>query len=399
MAYEFRLPDIGEGVAEAEITKWLVAAGDTVAEDQPLVEVLTDKATVEIPSPRAGRIARLGAEQGAIVPVGSVLVVIDVAGEASAPPAPVAHVAAVHAGATTPTVTTQTPPAVGVRVEAVPAARMLAKDRGLDLATVTGTGPNGRITLEDVKKTLEATTLPGKSSAPSAGAEERVPLRGLRRKIADHMAQTWSKVPQFTFVAECDMTAVVHAREAAKQGARESGAKLTYLAYVVRAVVESLPEFPLLNASLDEAAGEIVMKKHYDIGIATATEDGLVVPVIRGADRHELVDLAKEIERLAHGARDRKLGLEELTGGTFTITTTGAFGGLLATPIVHHPQVAILGVHAVTPKPVVRDGQIVIREITNLSLSLDHRVVDGDVGARFLYDVIARLERAEVPGR
>jgi pyruvate dehydrogenase E2 component (dihydrolipoamide acetyltransferase) len=358
VAYEFKLPDIGEGVAEAEIVKWLVAVGDQVKEDQPLVEVLTDKATVEIPSPRAGRVARLGGAEGATVPVGSVLVEIEEAGSSPAP-AP-------------------------SRVEAVPAARQLAKERGLDLATVTGSGPNGRILLEDIQK----------ASMPIAhdALDERIPLRGLRKKIAEHMTQAARNLPQFTFVAEVDMSAVARDRAARKADAEANGVKLTYLAYVVRALVPALAKFPLLNASLDEAKGEIVLKKRYDIGIATATDEGLVVPIVHNADAHDLYGLARAIEKLAAAAREKKLALDDLTGGTFTVTSTGAKGGLLATPIVHHPQVAILGVHAVTPRAVVRDGQVVAREMTNLSLSLDHRVVDGQVGADFLYDVIARLE-------
>ena len=398
MAYEFKLPDIGEGVAEAEIVKWLVAEGDRVAEDQPLVEVLTDKATVEIPSPKAGTIERLGAPEGATVPVGSVLVTIAVEGEAPQATATAAAAApssgAVAAGHATASATTTTaaPPA---RAEAVPAARMLAKERGLDLATVTGTGPNGRITLDDVKKALEGGGAPAKA-APVAN-EERVPLRGLRKKIAEHMVHAARTVPHFTFVAEADMSAVVAARKAALPAAEAAGVKLTYMAYVVRALVPALQAFPLLNASLDEGAGEIVLKKRYDLGIATATDEGLTVPILRGADRLGLLEVARAIERLATAAREKKLALDELTGGTFTITSTGAYGGLLATPIVHHPQVAILGVHAVTPRAVVRDGEIVAREMTNLSLSLDHRVVDGDVGARFLYDVIERLQHPEAP--
>ena len=204
-------------------------------------------------------------------------------------------------------------------------------------------------------------------------------------------------MPHFTFVAEADMRAVVAARKAALPAAEAAGVKLTYMAYVVRALVPALQAFPLLNASLDEAAGEIVLKKRYDLGIATATDEGLTVPVLRGADRLGLLEVARAIERLATAAREKKLALDELTGGTFTITSTGAYGGLLATPIVHHPQVAILGVHAVGPRAVVRDGQVVARDMTNLSLSLDHRVVDGDVGARFLYDVIERLQHPEAP--
>jgi pyruvate dehydrogenase E2 component (dihydrolipoamide acetyltransferase) len=199
-------------------------------------------------------------------------------------------------------------------------------------------------------------------------------------------------IPHFTFVAECDMSAVVAARAAAKARTEARGVKLTYVAYIVRALVPALVKFPFLNASLDDARGEIVLKRHYDIGIATATDEGLTVPVVHHADRLGLFDLAQEIDRLATAARTRKLALTDLAGATFTVTTTGALGGLLATPIIHHPQVAILGVHEIKPRPVVRDGKIVAREMTNLSLSLDHRVVDGQVGAEFLYEVIKNLE-------
>ncbi len=387
VAFEFRLPDIGEGVAEAEIVKWLVREGDVVAEDQPLVEVLTDKATVEIPSPRAGTIARLGAAEGVVVPVGTVLVTIEVAGGTQTAgvtaPGVVAPAAAAPGRIATAAMATKGPAHPGV--EAVPAARMLAKERGLDLAGVTGSGPHGRITLEDVKRALE-------TRQAGSGPEERIPLRGLRRKIAEHMAHAARTIPHFTFVAECDMSAVVALREAAKPRAQAAGVRLTYMAYIVRALVPALAKFPYLNATLDDARQEIVLKRHYDIGIAAATDEGLTVPVVHHADRLGLFELAREIDRLATGARNRKLALAELTGATFTVTTTGAVGGVLATPIIHHPQVAILGVHEVKPRAVVRDGQIVAREMTNLSLSLDHRVVDGQVGAEFLYDVVRNLE-------
>jgi len=245
-----------------------------------------------------------------------------------------------------------------------------------------------------------AATAPARTPAPAARAdEERVPLAGLRKRIAEHMTHTARTVPQFTFVAEADLSAVVAHRAQSAQAAQARGVKLTYVAYVVRALVPALRKFPMLNASLDEATQEIVLKKHYEIGVATATDEGLTVPVVHGADRRGLFGLAQEIERLAALARERKLQLAEITGGTFTVTTTGAKGGLLATPLVHHPQVAILGVHAVGPRPVVRDGAIVAREMTNLSLSLDHRVVDGKEGADFLYEVIACLEDpARLPG-
>ncbi|MEP7029162.1 MAG: dihydrolipoamide acetyltransferase family protein [Candidatus Eisenbacteria bacterium] len=391
MAYTFKLPDIGEGVAEAEIVKWLVAVGDTVVEDQPLVEVLTDKASVEIPSPRAGKVSQLGGAEGATIPVGAMLIEIEVASGGASAPAP-SKVAAASAGAATATTSSPAaaPPA---RVEAVPAARQAAKEHGIDLATIAGSGPNGRITLEDVERVLEGGAEAAGPSAPGGSAlEERIPLRGMRKKIAEHMALAASTVPQFTFVAEADMTAVVAHRKAARARAEAEGIKLTYVAYIVAALVPALAKYPLLNASLDHKTQEIVLKKHYDIGIATATDEGLTVPVLHGADRLGLFAIAREIERLAAAAREKKLALNELTGGTFTVTTTGAKGGLLATPIVHLPQVAILGVHAITPRAVVRDGQVVAREMTNLSLSLDHRVVDGQVGADFLYEVIANLE-------
>jgi pyruvate dehydrogenase E2 component (dihydrolipoamide acetyltransferase) len=236
------------------------------------------------------------------------------------------------------------------------------------------------------------------AGAPPAGApaapadEERVPLRGLRRKIAEHMRHSLSTAAQFTFVAECDFTALVAHRASMRARAEAAGARLTFLPYVVKALVEPLRSFPLLNSSLDDARQEIVIRKRLHIGIATATPEGLTVPVLHDADRRTLLDLARELERLAAAARDHKLKLEELQGATFTITSTGARGGVLATPILHHPQVAILGVHEVKPRPAVVNGAIVIRDLGNLSLSLDHRVVDGAVGADFLYALIARLE-------
>ena len=393
MAFEFKLPDIGEGVAEAEIVAWRVAVGDVVVEDQPLVEVLTDKATVEISSPRAGVVVRLGAAQGATVPVGNVLIEIEVAGEA-----PVAAHAASAAGAhASATAVSALPPVADPsrRVEAVPAARQAAKEHGIDLATITGSGPGGRITLDDVKRAALGSPAAAPTAAKTGAAhadEERVPLAGLRKRIAEHMTHSARTVPQFTFVAEADLSAVVAHRAKSAAAAQAAGVKLTYVAYVVRALVPALRKYPMLNASLDDATQEIVLKRHYDIAIATATDDGLTVPVVRGADRLGLYALAKEIERLATAARDKKLKLEDLAGGTFTVTTTGAKGGLLATPLVHHPQVAILGVHAVGPRAVVRDGAIVARDMTNLSLSLDHRVVDGKEGAEFLYELIGQLE-------
>lgn len=394
MNYDLKLPDIGEGVAEGEIVRWLVKPGDAVKEDQPLVEVMTDKATVEIPSPRTGTIAALHAEAGQMVPVGDLLVSIAVEGGAPAPAAPAhgAHGTAAPSAATSPAPTAPTPaPAAGARVEAMPAVRTLAKELGVALERVTGTGPGGRITADDVKAAAAGATTT--AAAPAANDDEtRVPLRGLRRRIAEHMRRSLSTAAQFTFVAECDFTALVEHRMQAAARAEAAGVKLTYLAYLFRALPGVLREFPLLNASLDDATNEIVLKKRFHLGLATNTDEGLTVPIVHDADRLGLFALAREIERLAKAAREHHLKLDELQGGTFTVTSTGTKGGVLATPILHHPQVAILGVHAITKKPAVVRGQIVARDLGNLSLSLDHRVVDGAVGADFLYALVERLQ-------
>jgi pyruvate dehydrogenase E2 component (dihydrolipoamide acetyltransferase) len=286
--------------------------------------------------------------------------------------------------------------------------RQIAKQLGVALESVTGSGPGGAISADDVKRAAAATpsaaaggvasaatAIPATGSADAAdsGAEDqRIPLRGLRRKIAEHMRHSLDTAAHFTFVAECDMTDVAAHRAGLLERAEASGIRLTYLAYVVKAMTASLREFPLLNASLDDAAAEIVIKHSIHVGIAVNTPDGLTVPIVHDADRLALLPLAREIDRLAQAARAGKLKLDELQGGTISVTSTGARGGVMATPILHHPQVAILGLHEIKPKPAVRDGKIVIRELGNLSLSLDHRVVDGAVGADFLYDVIRRLE-------
>jgi pyruvate dehydrogenase E2 component (dihydrolipoamide acetyltransferase) len=370
MAYEVKLPDIGEGVAEGEIVRWLVQPGEVVKEDQPLVEVMTDKATVDIPSPRKGVVAALHAREGQVVNVGATIITIEVEGAGAPAPAP-------HAGAS-----------AGGRVQATPAVRQLAKQLGVAIESIAGSGPGGSVTADDVKRAV-----PGAAPPRAADAlEERVPLRGLRRKIAEHMRHSLDTAAQFTFVAECDMTDLAAHRAALRERASAAGVKLTYLAYIVKALVASLREFPMLNATLDDAAGEIVNKRGHHVAVATDTPDGLTVPVVRDAGARTLFDLAREIDRLAQGARAGTLRLEELQGGTITVSSTGTRGGVMATPILHHPQVAILGIHEIKPRPAVRDGQIVIRELGNLSLSLDHRVVDGAMGSEFLYDLIRRLE-------
>jgi pyruvate dehydrogenase E2 component (dihydrolipoamide acetyltransferase) len=408
MPFEVKLPDIGEGIAEGEIVRWMVKVGDAVHEDQPLVEVMTDKATVEIPSPRSGTIAALHAEAGSIVPVGSVIVSIATSADASAPaPAPAAAgvVTTGGAGAAGGAAAPRATPAPG-RVQATPAVRQRAKQLGVALELLAGSGPGGAITAADVERAaagVPAASAAGAAHPPAAAAapptspdEQRVPLRGLRRRIAEAMRHSLDTAAHFTFVAECDFTELAADRARRGAEAERAGVKLTYLAYVVKALAGPLRDFPALNASLDDERGEIVLKRRLHVGIATATAEGLTVPVIHDVDRLSLFAIAREIARLAAAARDHSLKLEELQGGTFTITSTGAHGGVLATPILHHPQVAILGVHEVKKRPAVVNDQIAIRDLGNLSLSLDHRVVDGAVGADFLYALIERLEH---PGR
>jgi pyruvate dehydrogenase E2 component (dihydrolipoamide acetyltransferase) len=344
MPYEFKLPDLGEGVREGEISRWLVEVGQDVAEDDPLVEIQTDKTTVEIPSPAAGKVARILVDEGELVPVGTPLVLIG--SDAVAPdPKP-------------------------ARVQATPLVRRVAEELGVDLEQVRGTGPGGRITEDDVRG----------AAGPIEG-ERREPLRGVRRQIAEHLTRSHREVPSVTVVEECDFTALSQAR-----GDR------SYLPYVLEAVVAGLKGYPELNATL--AGNEIVYWERYDIGLAVQTDEGLVVPVLRAADEKSLDELAAEAARLAEGARSGTLAPEELKGSTFTVTSAGRLGGLFATPLVNHPEVGILGLHRIAQRPAAVDGQIVAREIGWLSCTFDHRVVDGARASEFLLSVIERLQSA-----
>jgi pyruvate dehydrogenase E2 component (dihydrolipoamide acetyltransferase) len=402
MAFEFRLPDIGEGMVEAEIVRWFVQEGDSIQEDQPMVELMTDKANVVIPSPRKGVVLKRFGREGEVVKVGSVLVVIGEPGEVPVA-AETGVEAAVPASATqevsapTPGVGPVVPPG---RVLATPATRRLARELGVDLRQVPPTGPRGRVTKEDVLRFAEAQRAPAAPAPPPpveapvvpVGPEERIPLRGLRRVIARRMVQSKRTAPHFTYVEEVDMTELVRWREQMKPIAEAQGVRLTYLPFIIKAVVIGLKRFPVINASLDEEKEEIVLKKYYHIGIAVQTDQGLTVPVIHDADKRSLLDLAREVERLSKAAREGRLALHEVRGSTFTITSLGKLGGLLATPIINYPEVAILGVHKIEPRPVVRNGEIVVRSMMNVSLSFDHRVVDGAVGAEFTQVVREHLE-------
>jgi pyruvate dehydrogenase E2 component (dihydrolipoamide acetyltransferase) len=403
MPFEFRLPDIGEGVAEGEVVKWLVKEGAEVNENQPLVEIMTDKVNVEIPSPRKGTILKLMAKEGGTVKVGQVLLVIGEKGEQGSAPTAVAPTptAAKTTAAVAPKATAPIPspapvamvPKKAQEILATPATRKLARDLGVDLATVQGTGPGGRITDDDVRRFKDV----GKGAAAVTvagprGVEERVPMRGIRRKVAEHMVKSRDSTAQVTHVDEVDMTEVVHLRENAKASAEKRGIKLTYLPFIIKALVAALKKYPYLNASLDDEKQEIVLKKYYNIGIATDTEQGLVVPVVKGAEHKSITQLAEEISKLSEKARAGQLTLDEIQGSTFTVTNVGGIGGVFATPIINYPEVAILGVHKITKRPVVKDNQIIIRDMTYLSVSFDHRVLDGAMAAQFMNAIKQYLE-------
>ena len=406
---DFRLPDLGEGVTEAEIERWLGAEGDEIAEDDPLVEVITDKATAEIPSPFAGTVTRIHVGEGETAPVGSVLVSIGnhldtppPAATDAIPDLPVSDEVAAGPGGSL------TPRSGNGSVKAMPPVRRLARDLGVDLHSVRGTGPEGQILRGDVEAAVEdppstptAAQVPGPANQhrrPRVAGEQsdkREPLRGVRRRIAERMTQAHLSIPPVTHVEECDVTELEATRRLANERAPDE-VKLTFLPFIVKAVSTALRDYPALNASLDEKADEIVFRRRLNIGVAVDTEAGLIVPVIKDAGALRLREIAEEIDRLAASARDGSISPEELRDGTFTVTSPGPFGGLMATPIVMHPQSAILGVHRAGDRAVVRDGQIVVRLMMNLSITFDHRLLDGMTAARFILDVVRLLEHPAV---
>ena len=492
--WDFKLPDIGEGVTEGEIVTWLVKPGDQVKEDQPMVEVMTDKATVTITAPRTGKILEARGAVGSIVPVHSVLVVFELNGgeaaSASAPAAAAAPASApaksdgpaatavgdikedlpgmslMSAHAAPAPVAASAPVALAPRPRqasdyfnekplATPATRKLARDIGVDLRRVAPTGPHGRVTKDDVRATSGSTAAlaphgvaeaptsgpvpapvreitglekpparlpkeelplpPARASQPGSAAapvttsadtrprvavakeadQERIPLRGVRKRIFDGMMRSKHTAAHFTFVEECDATALQALRSRLRPMAEKAGVKLTFLPFFVKACVAALKKMPALNASFDETTQEIVQHRRYHIGIASATEAGLIVPVVRDADKKSLLDIARDIARLSEDTKTGRVKPDDLGGSTFTITSLGAEGGLFATPILNFPEVAILGIHRIKEKPVVKDGQIVIGNVMLLSLSFDHRIIDGHIGARFAYEIIAYLENPD----
>ncbi len=391
MAYEFKLPDIGEGMAEGEIVRWLVKEGDTLVQDQPMVEVMTDKATVEIATPRAGRVLERRFKEGQRCPVGEILIIIEPLAEAGRP-------ASADSAAKTPSPVSEAQ-AGSSGVLATPATRRLAREMGVDLSHVKGSGPGGQITVADVRAAKVGSgsdeafdNQPTPSVSTSTSGDVRIPFRGVRRMIAEHMVLTQRQVAQFTYVEEIDCTELVELRDKAERRLASHGIKLTYLTFFVKAAVEALRKHPQLNATLDEPAGEIVQRREYHIGIAAQTPEGLMVPVIRHADRRSLTDLARELDRLGVAAKNGRVSPRDLGGSTFTITSLGTLGGIVATPIVNYPEVAILAIHKIAKRPVVVDDKIVIRDMMNLSLSVDHRLVDGYDAATFVAEMKASLE-------
>ncbi len=411
MAFEFRFPDVGEGITEGEIVKWKVKEGDKVTQDQVLADIETDKAVVQIPSPRAGTILKLNYKEGDTIKVGEVLVVIGDAGEqqpasSSSPSESVQRksvgvVGELEEAPETPTVAL--PPKlqkeIVMRHLAAPATRRLARELHVDVEKITGTGADGRITEDDVRNAAETQTQDGKKTEVRVvkkydfwGYIEHVPLKGMRKAIAKNMVQSIYTSPHVTHMDEADVTDLVSLREKEKKKAEKKGVKLTFLPFIIKAVIAALQDHPYLRAYLDQEHDEIIIKNYYNMGFAVDTEDGLMVPVIKGADRKKILDMSKEIQELAEKAKKRTIDLSDLKGSVFTITNIGSIGGLHATPIINPGESAILGLGRIYEKPLVKKGKIVIRSVLPLSLSFDHRVTDGAEAARFVNKLIEYLE-------
>jgi pyruvate dehydrogenase E2 component (dihydrolipoamide acetyltransferase) len=432
---EFKLPDIGEGVTEGEIVNWLVQEGDAVAENQEMVEVMTDKATVTIGAPKAGKVSERRYKVGDTVPVGEILIVIDLDGAGA--PAEAPKPAAAAAPAPPPAAGTPSGGPVASAVGdirenlpgmspepgrspspasngdffsdkplAAPATRKLARELGVDLRRVEPSGSSGRVTREDVERHAQAPAsrpAPVPASQPAAPAapvkvsegDERVPIRGLRKRIFENMARSKHTAAHFNYIEEVDVGRLIELRDRAKPHAEKAGVKLTFLPFMIKAVVAALKLHPRINSVVDEQAMEHVVKKTYDIGVAMATDAGLMVPVVRHVDRISLLDVAREIDRLAAAARDGKAQREDLGGSSFTVSSLGKIGGFVAPPIINHPEVGIMGVHAIKKKPVVRGNEIVVGDVMMLSFSFDHRIIDGDVGALFAQEIVSYLENPD----
>jgi pyruvate dehydrogenase E2 component (dihydrolipoamide acetyltransferase) len=396
MPTDFKFPDIGEGITEGEIVKWRVKEGDRVEQHQTIASIETDKAIADIPSPRSGVILKIHHKEGDIIKVGETLVTIGEPDEIiekppELPSRPTASVVGVleeaHAASPRPT-----------RIIAAPATRRLARELSVDLSKIAGTGLEGRITEDDVRKfaeskkeRIEVVTKPAEKR-DAYGCYDLVPMKGVRRSTAKRMIESFRTAVHVTHMDEVDVTELVAFREKQNKIAEKRGMHLTYLPFIVKAVVAALKQYPYLNSSVDDEHEEIILKKYYNIGVAADTPDGLIVPVVKEADQKDVFTIAEEIENLTEKAQSREISLSDLRGGTFTITNIGFIGGTYATPITNYPETAILATGRVRERPVVRDGQVVIRSIMPLSLSFDHRVTDGALAARFVNMIIKFLQ-------
>jgi len=426
MAFEFKLPDIGEGVHEGEIIRWIVKPGDAIKEDQPIVEIATDKVTAEIPSPVSGVVKECRGSEGEIIQVGSVIAVIDesagtvASAESNTSKSDSEKPKTENVEKTVPAQAesnqndskTSIPASAAQKangiVLAAPATRRMAREQGVDLADVPGSGPAGRVTPADLKQ-HSAGGLAGSGSVSAQNAprlsfdsqgEQRIPFTPLRRKIAERLQQSKQTAPHFAYVEEVDATALLDLHKSLQADADAAQVRLSYLPFIIKAVIAGIQKYPMLNSRLDEAKKEIVYFKDCHIGVAVATPQGLVVPVVKNADQKNVLTLAREINALAEKARQGKLAIDDLQGGTFTVSSIGSIGGLFGIPIINYPEAAILGVNKIDKRPVVRtingEDQIVIRSMLNLSISCDHRLIDGVDAAYFIKEVAACLEN---PGR
>lgn len=423
---EFKLPDLGEGVSEGEIVKWLVNEGQQIREDEPMVEVMTDKATVQIPSPTSGTVRQILAKEGQTVKVGTNLVVIDNSGgkdggleaqqiedkqsQRRKEIQPSMQSSPEKLPSQNSQVSSETR-----RVIATPATRKLARDLGVDIDALAGTGPGGRITDEDVKRIVSGSKQPqrpqtqlvqkeierpvqeprqqlGSVEQALSEMEERVPIHGIRKRISEKMLRSAQTTAAVTHIEEVDFTELIALREATKPLADAQNVKLTYLPFIMKAVTTTLKQFPYFNAAIDEEKQEFLIKHYYNLGFATDTPNGLIVPVVKDAEKKNIFEIAKEIQKFSADARTGKIGLQDIQGGTFTITNIGTLGGVMSTPIINVPEVAILGVHKIQKKPVVLNNEIVIRDIAFVALSFDHRIVDGADAARFTSKLKQYLE-------
>lgn len=411
MRQAFRLPDVGEGIAEAEIVEYLVEVGQEVKADQMVVRVETDKAVVELPAPFSGKIVEIPHKTGDIVQVGDAVLIIETqetpSKEEPQQKEPEEKKPAPPSAKEKPEEPQKEKTSPQKRVLATPHTRKVARELGVDINTVRGTGKGGRVTDEDVKA-AQSKVAPEAPKAPTAaavrtpatsgfdfekyGPTRREPLKGVRKRIAEVMVRSVSTIPHVTHFDEADITELLKVVERERTTAEKRGVKLTTLAFLAKAATAGLRKYPIMNSSLDEETGELVYKDYFHIGIATDTEAGLMVPVVRDVDRRSILEIAKDLQDLSEKARDRTIDIDDLRGGSFTITNVGAVGGMFATPIILHPQVAILCSNRATEKPVVRDGEIVVRTIMPLTVSFDHRVLDGATAARFTDHVKSLLE-------